>query len=72
MCNLIAFFFLKYIHILSFLDQTFLSSPSLRKIYIDFNTKYERYDLNVEYSDSTKMKSDDLETSFDEETDKFD
>lgn len=34
--------------------------------------KYKKYDLNIEYNDSIKMKSDDLETSFDEETDEFD
>ena len=34
--------------------------------------KYEKYDLNIEYNDSIKMKSDDLETSLDEETDEFD
>lgn len=34
--------------------------------------KYEKYDLNIEYNDSIKMKSYDLETSFDEETDEFD
>ena len=34
--------------------------------------KYEKYDLNIEYNDSIKMKSDDLETSFDEEADEFD
>ena len=34
--------------------------------------KYEKYDLNIEYNDSIKIKSDDLETSFDEETDEFD
>jgi len=28
--------------------------------------------LNIEYNDSIKIKSDDLETSFDEETDEFD
>lgn len=34
--------------------------------------KYEKYDLNVEYSDSIKMKLNDLEISFDGETDEFD
>lgn len=34
--------------------------------------KYEKYDLNIEYNDSIKIKSDDLETSSDEETDEFD
>ncbi len=34
-----------------------------------FQNKYKKYDLNIEYNDSIKIKSDDLETSFDEETD---
>lgn len=33
---------------------------------------YESYDLNVTFSDSIKMKSDDLQTSFEEEIDEFD
>ena len=37
-----------------------------------FQNKYKKYDLNIEYNDSIKIKSDDLETSFDEETDEVD
>ena len=40
--------------------------------YCNSQNKYEKFDLNIEYSDSIKMKSDDLETPSDEETDEFD
>ena len=45
---------------------------SARNRILYSQNKYEKYDLNIEYNDSIKIKSDDLETSFDEETDEFD